>query len=96
MTSKLESGNAVLEEESVQDLFCDPKNPKVVTFENVCKAAHLIRKGVEHTLCLVRNKIFKNLKLDSFCVQFPEITFVRKAGHGNLSENGIPANDRKF
>ena len=29
--------------ETVQDPFCDEKNPRVITFQDVCQAAFMIR-----------------------------------------------------
>lgn len=39
--------------ETVADPFCDEKNPRVITFQDVCQAAFMIRGGVETTPCSV-------------------------------------------
>lgn len=39
--------------ETVEDPFCDEKNPRVITFQDVCQAAFMIRGGIETTPCSV-------------------------------------------
>lgn len=39
--------------ETVEDPFCDEKNPRVITFQDVCQAAFMIRGGVEVSPCTV-------------------------------------------
>jgi len=39
-TTKPDSTDAT---ETVQDPFCDEKNPRVITFQDVCQAAFMIR-----------------------------------------------------
>lgn len=39
--------------ETVVDPFCDEKNPRIITFQDVCQAAFMIRGGVEVTPCSV-------------------------------------------
>jgi hypothetical protein len=40
--------------ETVEDPFCDEKNPRIISFQDVCQAAFMIRGGVEVTPCSVR------------------------------------------
>jgi hypothetical protein len=40
--------------ETVADPFCDEKNPKVITFQDVCQAAFMIKGGIDVTPCRVR------------------------------------------
>ncbi|KAG5672796.1 hypothetical protein PVAND_002889 [Polypedilum vanderplanki] len=37
--------------ETVEDPFCDERNPRIITFQDVCQAAFMIRGGVETTPC---------------------------------------------
>lgn len=39
--------------ETVEDPFCDEKNPRVISFQDVCQAAFMIRGGVEVSPCSV-------------------------------------------
>lgn len=41
-------------EETVSDPFCDEKNPRIITFQDVCQAAFMIKGGVDVTPCRVR------------------------------------------
>jgi hypothetical protein len=42
--------------ETVADPFCDEKNPKVITFQDVCQAAFMIKGGIDVTPCRVSEK----------------------------------------
>lgn len=42
--------------ETVEDPFCDEKNPRIITFQDVCQAAFMIKGGIDVTPCRVRNK----------------------------------------
>jgi hypothetical protein len=42
--------------ETVADPFCDEKNPKVISFQDVCQAAFMIKGGIDVTPCRVRNE----------------------------------------
>lgn len=33
--------------ETVDDPFCDEKNPRIITFQDVCQAAFMIKGGVD-------------------------------------------------
>lgn len=44
--------------ETVADPFCDEKNPRIISFQDVCQAAFMIRGGIETTPCSVRMIIF--------------------------------------
>lgn len=39
--------------ETVADPYCDEKNPRVITFQDVCQAAFMIKGGVDVTSCRV-------------------------------------------
>lgn len=39
--------------ETVEDPFCDEKNPRIITFQDVCQAAFMIKGGVDLTPCKV-------------------------------------------
>lgn len=41
-------------EETVKDPFCDESNPRVITFQDVCQAAFVIKGGVDLTPCKVK------------------------------------------
>lgn len=41
--------------ETVADPFCDEKNPKIISFQDVCQAAFMIKGGIDVTPCRVRN-----------------------------------------
>ena len=41
--------------ETVADPFCDENNPKIITFQDVCQAAFMIKGGIDVTPCRVRN-----------------------------------------
>lgn len=40
--------------ETVADPFCDEKNPRIITFQDVCQAAFMIKGGIDVTPCRVR------------------------------------------
>lgn len=40
--------------ETVDDPFCDEKNPRIISFQDVCQAAFMIKGGVDVTPCRVR------------------------------------------
>lgn len=46
--------------ETVEDPFCDENNPRVISFQDVCQAAFMIRGGVEVTPCSVSEIKNKN------------------------------------
>lgn len=39
--------------ETVADPFCDEKNPRVITFQDVCQAAFMIKGGIDVTPCKI-------------------------------------------
>lgn len=39
--------------ETVADPFCDEKNPRIISFQDVCQAAFMIKGGVDFTPCRV-------------------------------------------
>lgn len=39
--------------ETVADPYCDEKNPRVITFQDVCQAAFMIKGGIDVTPCRV-------------------------------------------
>ena len=39
--------------ETVADPFCDEKNPRIITFQDVCQAAFMIKGGIDLTPCRV-------------------------------------------
>lgn len=39
--------------EVIKDPFCDPDNPKKVTFQDVSAAAYKIKDGIHHSPCIV-------------------------------------------
>merc|ERR1712156_677396 len=41
----------IMSTEEVKDPWCDPKNPRVVEFQNVSAAAYRIRDGIVRTPC---------------------------------------------
>ena len=41
------------DEEELVDIFCDPKNPKILSFQDVSAAAYKIKNGIQHTPCTV-------------------------------------------
>jgi threonine dehydratase len=43
-----------VEEEKIQDPYCDEKHPKIITFHDVTSAAFKIKSGVEYTPCPVK------------------------------------------
>lgn len=45
--------------ETVADPFCDEKNPRIITFQDVCQAAFMIKGGVDVTPCRVRQLVAK-------------------------------------
>ncbi|CAG9807557.1 unnamed protein product [Chironomus riparius] len=51
--------------ETVQDPFCDEKNPRVITFQDVCQAAFMIRGGIETTPC-TRSHLSDSLGMDIY------------------------------
>lgn len=51
LSSKLSSSSV----QTAVDPMCDENNPKVITFQDVCQAAFLIKGGVEQTPCRVRS-----------------------------------------
>lgn len=77
--------------ETVKDPYCDENNPRVITFQDVCQAAFMIKGGVDLTPCKVRihAKIICALMITNLKL-FPAIAFVRNVRHGNLLEEGIP------
>lgn len=42
--------------ETVADPFCDESNPRVISFQDVCQAAFVIKGGVDVTPCKVCRK----------------------------------------
>lgn len=63
--------------ETVADPFCDEKNPKIITFQDVCQAAFMIKGGIDVTPCRVRNldfsrkimtKVFRSVLIYQNCV----------------------------
>jgi hypothetical protein len=44
--------------ETVKDPFCDEDNPRVITFQDVCQAAFMIKGGVERTDCTVSENYY--------------------------------------
>lgn len=39
--------------ETVEDPYCDEKNPRIITFQDVCQAAFMIKGGIDVTPCRV-------------------------------------------
>lgn len=39
--------------ETVEDPYCDERNPRIITFQDVCQAAFMIKGGVDLTPCKV-------------------------------------------
>ena len=39
--------------ENVADPYCDEKNPRIITFQDVCQAAFMIKGGIDVTPCRV-------------------------------------------
>lgn len=42
------------ETKELEDPFCDPKNPRIITFHDITSAAFKIKSGIEITPCPVR------------------------------------------
>ena len=40
-------------DEELVDSFCDPNNPRVLTFQDVSAAAYMIKPGIQQTPCTV-------------------------------------------
>ena len=43
--------------DAIIDPFCDPKNPRRITFHEITSAAFLIQSGIEKTPCPVRRRV---------------------------------------
>lgn len=41
--------------ETVADPYCDENNPRIITFQDVCQAAFMIKGGVDVTSCRVNS-----------------------------------------
>lgn len=39
--------------ETVSDPYCDENNPRIITFQDVCQAAFMIKGGIDVTPCKV-------------------------------------------
>jgi hypothetical protein len=39
--------------ETVSDPFCDENNPRIISFQDVCQAAFMIKGGIDITPCKV-------------------------------------------
>jgi threonine dehydratase len=52
-----------INDEDLYDEWCDPKNPRILRFEEIAAAAYRIKYGVEKTPCTV---CILSLKFDSF------------------------------
>jgi hypothetical protein len=39
--------------ETVSDPFCDENNPRIISFQDVCQAAFMIKGGIDTTPCKV-------------------------------------------
>lgn len=40
-------------DDEITDSFCDPNNPRVLTFQDVSAAAYKVKAGIQHTPCTV-------------------------------------------
>ena len=60
--------------EELVDSFCDPHNPRVLTFQDVSAAAYKIKSGIQHTPCTVSyyHKIKKS-RTHKICCNQPKI-----------------------
>ena len=45
-------------DEELVDSFCDPNNPRVLSFQDVSAAAYMIKSGIQHTPCTVSGYIY--------------------------------------
>lgn len=39
--------------ETVEDPYCDEKHPRIISFQDVCQAAFMIKGGIDVTPCRV-------------------------------------------
>lgn len=69
--------------ETVADPFCDEKNPRIITFQDVCQAAFMIKGGIDVTPCRVRNFDFlqdklkrNNFRSDLICQKYVGWKFI--------------------
>ena len=57
--------------DTIIDPFCDPRNPRTITFQDVKSAASLIADGVEKTPCPVIKKKSVNEFITIFLTEYP-------------------------
>ena len=57
--------------DTIIDPFCDPKNPRRITFDDVTSAAFLIKSGVERTPCPVIKKKSVKQFTTIFLTEYP-------------------------
>lgn len=95
--AKVEAVNDAVAE-TVVDPFCDENNPRVITFQDVCQAAFVIKGGVDVTPCKVctylicrRNLKFSLSDIVDFSISCSTVlASIGSIRHANLSEKGIP------
>lgn len=85
--------------ETVEDPYCDEKNPKIITFQDVCQAAFMIKGGIDVTPCRVSFKFYaqtsrKKMLTDDLIAA--AISYFRSLWNGNLLEKGISSIYWKF
>lgn len=74
--------------ETVADPFCDENNPRIITFQDVCQAAFMIKGGIDVTPCRVRN-FSDSFKWNLIVKNFTALSFVRTVWDGDLFEEGV-------
>lgn len=53
LLEKIKINELEITEEDLKDPFCDPANPKRVSFNDISAAAYRIKGGIEYTPCTV-------------------------------------------
>ena len=75
------------------DPFCDPRNPKKVTFHEITSAAFLIQSGIEKTPCPVikKNSVteFVTIFLTDYSLLISAVECIRFLWHGFVFEKGL-------
>lgn len=81
--------------ETVEDPYCDEKNPRIITFQDVCQAAFMIKGGVDVTSCKVSRRKCCKLPIWTRIIS-TAITFVGNLRNGNLFEERVSSIHWKF
>ena len=79
--------------DTIIDPFCDPRNPRTITFQDVKSAAALIADGVEKTPCPVIkknsvNEFYHNF-LNRVSLLISAVEYIRCLWHGFVFEKGL-------